>query len=397
MSRINELKQLINKHNRRLQILKQQKAQKGLNTPPEIITEIEDIEAELEGLQVELLEKVLSTEASDNSRNVDYQKKALTPLPIVLLVILLLIISAGVGYFMATVMSGEPSSISLVGLRYRTDWDSRLVDLRTVSDSGIPVESGQRLRFFDIWVSVPKNVSDDYERIQARIYIAGTEQVIGFTDMSFLDAEVVQLGDVTITSFNHGQYPDSWRIQEDWTDLQFVFVVYGDNANATLGHANIHLDPEGTAWLFDPPNLNFASVVYTVNDGPAYVLDLRNIDETGIAAAPGDTLALLEIWYRSNVKGQSNDRVTVEAYLGRSGFDSDTFEVAGSDLIEKGVHKLTNISSFRWTIPDNREFLGLNLIREGEAAERAMMDVLIVPLDSHVNSGLIPSTETILR
>ena len=54
MSRRDDIKNLIIAHERRLQKLKEQKARFGLETPPHILTEIEDIEAELERLHTAL-------------------------------------------------------------------------------------------------------------------------------------------------------------------------------------------------------------------------------------------------------------------------------------------------------------------------------------------------------
>ncbi len=51
-----DIRNLIRNHNRRLQKLKEQQALHGLDTPPKILLEIEDIEAELEQLQRELKE-----------------------------------------------------------------------------------------------------------------------------------------------------------------------------------------------------------------------------------------------------------------------------------------------------------------------------------------------------
>ncbi len=56
MSRKVDIKKLIKGCQRRLQKLKEQQAIMGLNTPPHILTEIEDIEAEIEELQKELKE-----------------------------------------------------------------------------------------------------------------------------------------------------------------------------------------------------------------------------------------------------------------------------------------------------------------------------------------------------
>lgn len=56
MSLAESINNLIATHRRRLQLLKEKKAKYGLNTPSEIIIEIEDIEAEIEQLELELKE-----------------------------------------------------------------------------------------------------------------------------------------------------------------------------------------------------------------------------------------------------------------------------------------------------------------------------------------------------
>lgn len=45
------IEKIIHQHRRRLQILKERKAQLGVNTPPEVLTEIEDIESQLEEIK----------------------------------------------------------------------------------------------------------------------------------------------------------------------------------------------------------------------------------------------------------------------------------------------------------------------------------------------------------
>ena len=54
MSKLEDLKKQIEKHHRRLQKLKEQRAEYGIDTRPHILTEIEDIEAEIEELQTEV-------------------------------------------------------------------------------------------------------------------------------------------------------------------------------------------------------------------------------------------------------------------------------------------------------------------------------------------------------
>ena len=54
MTRQENIKKLIHNHTRRLQLLKEQKALAGWSVDPRIPIEIEDIEAELRDLQIEL-------------------------------------------------------------------------------------------------------------------------------------------------------------------------------------------------------------------------------------------------------------------------------------------------------------------------------------------------------
>lgn len=54
MSRKDDIRALITEHQRRLQKRKEQQARLGINTPPEILTEIDDIEAEIQRRQTEL-------------------------------------------------------------------------------------------------------------------------------------------------------------------------------------------------------------------------------------------------------------------------------------------------------------------------------------------------------
>ncbi|MCP4369553.1 MAG: hypothetical protein GY797_15795 [Deltaproteobacteria bacterium] len=69
-SRKDDVQKLIGIKARRLQKLKEVNASEGINTPPEIIMEIEDIEAELEQLQAELLELKYSR-VDEETENVD--------------------------------------------------------------------------------------------------------------------------------------------------------------------------------------------------------------------------------------------------------------------------------------------------------------------------------------
>lgn len=57
MSRSGDVGKLLKKLNRRLQLLKEQQAVKGLNTPPEVLIEIEELESQMQSLEAELIER----------------------------------------------------------------------------------------------------------------------------------------------------------------------------------------------------------------------------------------------------------------------------------------------------------------------------------------------------
>lgn len=69
---LNHLQNLIHTYTRRLHLLKEQQAMRGLNTPPEILLEIEDIEARLEQLQTELAEVKSGSEPASQPTDLTY-------------------------------------------------------------------------------------------------------------------------------------------------------------------------------------------------------------------------------------------------------------------------------------------------------------------------------------
>jgi hypothetical protein len=269
----------------------------------------------------------------------------------------------------------SPPSVALVSLRYIVDnYDPRMVDLRTASSSGIPGTAGRALRLFDLFVSVPADAPEYV--IQAEIYV--NSQIVGATSSTPLQAGTTNLGDVNILSYNDGTVPNAWRIQPDWKDLLVFLVTYREGRVVDRYLTTIRLSADGDAWLIDPPNMNFASIVYAVNDGPELALDLRNAERVGLGVRPHDKLTLREIWYHSNA---SSDRTFIyaEASLLAEGkiFDRDSYQATPQNVIRRGINKF-DFSPLSWTIPDDRRFLDLTLYR----SDGAVMDMLILPLMS---------------
>jgi hypothetical protein len=280
-----------------------------------------------------------------------------------------------------------PPPVSLVSLRYVTDgWDPRMVDLRTASTSGIPVTPGRALQLLDLWVGVSHDAPEYL--VQAEVYVR--DQFIGCTSGERLVASAVQLGDVTANSFQHDVYTDAWRVQEDWTDLVIVLVTYRGDDVIGRTRTTIHLNPNGASWIIDPPNLNFASIVYAINDGPPLVLDLRSEDWAGLDAGPGDILTILEIWYHSNAEG---GKVYIDCHMKKdiSGTDHTVPQYTDSYEIQDGIHQLDDLT-LSLTIPDDMNFLVLKLVRD----DATVMQTLILSLDSQESPGLIHSSEAVL-
>lgn len=76
MSRIDDIKNLIEKHHRNLQKLKEQKAAFGLHTPPYILIEIEDAEAKIRHLEVQLSEQQIELDESSDGPQTTKSRKA---------------------------------------------------------------------------------------------------------------------------------------------------------------------------------------------------------------------------------------------------------------------------------------------------------------------------------
>ena len=72
MSEIKHIKTLINNHAKRLRKLKEIKAQRGLSTPVELLTEIDDIENELRPLRIQL-QALENTSPPPESETSNYQ------------------------------------------------------------------------------------------------------------------------------------------------------------------------------------------------------------------------------------------------------------------------------------------------------------------------------------
>ena len=270
-----------------------------------------------------------------------------------------------------------------------------MVDLRTVSTSGIPATAGNALRFFDLWVAVPEDAPG--YKVRVKVYANGER--IGITSSKSMDAGIVRWDGLTLENYKDGTYPDHWSVQTDWKNLEIVVAIYDGPDTIASSSTPILLAPEGDAWLLEPPNLSFASVVYSINDGPPLVLDLRTTAEVGLGVKPGDTLTILEIWYNANA-GSEQQTVSIEAFLSSNGYDPETDISTLPSAIRQGIHRLPDVSPLTWSVSADKDNLVLWLIRSGPGisgpGKSQIADGLTLPLASQESPGLIRSSEAVL-
>ncbi len=287
--------------------------------------------------------------------------------------IAVVLVAAGVGFALHALWTpSRPPAVSLVGLRYFYDgYDQRLVDLRTADTSGIPVAPEKTLRFLDVRAQAQGSAAD--YGVQAEIY-ANDESgaAIGITDFVPIRSGAFSLGDVEgKPDFSDADAPKAWRVLPSWKRLIVALVTYRNGQAIERNTTTIKLDPAGQAWLADPPEAHLTSLVYSLNDGPRRVLDLRAIDK-GLDVIRNDTLTLHEIWYSAGAESGTYT-LAVEAHLGQ-GFDSATYQRSGASPLREGMNVLNTATSLRWTIPADVSSLVVRLVR----SDHTILDTLVL-------------------
>jgi hypothetical protein len=283
----------------------------------------------------------------------------------------------------------------LLSFRYKTDnADPRLVDLRRVSTSGIPVRERQLLQFLDLKLFLPQDIPNGVSWIWLEVYDdPETSNIVGHTEAVELQPGEIQMGDISITQYADGHFPQSWLVQPHWRNLYIVLVTQHDDGSIDRQVIRVHLNPDGVAWLVEPPIVTFASIVYSINQGPDLVLDFRDVMESGLGVTAGDILTVHEIWYHANA--ENDIFVQVESHLSSSSgeFNPDTYQVSARSTIRQGIHSMASFTPLTWMVPDDLDGLVLNLTR----TDGPILDSLILPLnDSLAQPGLVRHADAIL-
>jgi hypothetical protein len=278
-------------------------------------------------------------------------------------------------------------TVSLTGLKYTVDgWNTHSVDLRIASSSGIGVEAQHMLRFTDLWVSIPATALD-YE-VYAEFYGSNDyNKPIGASDTVPVKQGAIQLGDVQVDSdFQYENAVGTWRVQKEWENITIILITKHGNDVVARNRYYVNLDPYGQSWFYTPPNVNFASIVYAVNDGPDQILDFRSDtihpDYTrSIEAAHPFTLTLREVWYNSNAT-RENSNITFYAFLTAGGYNGDTMHGTDPIPIQSDTHQIQLNKPISWAIPADSDFTNnrYKLIMYWIRNDGAVMNTINVPI-----------------
>ncbi len=279
----------------------------------------------------------------------------------------------------------------LVGLRYiADDYAPRLIDLRTAPTEGIWVQPGHALQLDNLVVAV----SDADPRYTAQIEVYADSEKIGYyTATKQLNSDRLQWGkdELVIEKYNHGNYSTTWAIQPGWKNIRLAVVTYLAGNPVKENWTSIRLDSKGTSWMYDPPYIKLASLVYTVNAGPPLVLNVPEALQKGINVNTGDQLALREVWY-STTDSNKPQTIRFEALLVKDDYDPSTFQKTSDENIQVGTHKLSSFTPMTWTVTADRKYLDLKFVR----GDRTIIDPIRIPLNPGENSGLIPESDAML-
>ena len=294
--------------------------------------------------------------------------------------------------------SSSVPPVRLVGIGYSIwAWNPQQVDLRTAATEGIAVDPDTALGLLDVRVSVPEALNSTYQT-QVEVYANDTD-FIGKTKMTPLAPGVVELGDVMPASYVYDTLKNNWRVQAEWSELTIYVNVFDQNSANALGTEKTHIklsQANGNSWWTSPPYANFVSVTYRVNEGEEQLVDLRRAESTGINIQPGDTLRILEIWYRS---WTAEDTVSIfaEAYLTSGGFNSATHLQTAEAVMMPGAHNLLEGQTFEWTVAQGKNSIVFTLSRNDGYYLSTVLDRLIIPLNAGASNHTMPSFSSLIQ
>jgi hypothetical protein len=281
----------------------------------------------------------------------------------------------------------SPGAVLVSASFMEGDWDPRIIDLRTAATSGIPIDSGNSLNLFDLWVYVPEATRGS--EVQAEVYANG--ELIGVTPIQKAIPEIMRLEDIRIKSFQHPSINNAWMIQDDWKELDIVTLTYLDGKATSSATTSIRVGSQGSSWMIASPYASFALILYKINDAKPVILDMRSAMDTGIQASPGDTLTIQQVWYQARM-GALGHQIQFEAYLSAGGYDQETLLTSPQIYQDEGVHEITGFIPLKWVVPEDKRSLVISITRD----DRTLLDRLVIPFNTEANSGLVNLSDAVV-
>jgi hypothetical protein len=277
--------------------------------------------------------------------------------------------------------------VALAALKYTAGgWDPRSIDLTKAAGDGIYVNDGYSLRLYDLWVSVPPDVSG--YKGQMEIYAQG--EVIGRSGLLDLQPGGTLFKDIYPTNYKHPTVDNAWVYRSEWEQIDIGLIVYsqGKAVGGTVA-AQLRINNTGKAWFFTPPYAHIVSVIYHVNNGPAKSLDLSTAADTGLGVKPGDTLTIEKIWYKAS-GAEKDQSMRAEVYfLAPDGNDDGMTRSSSWVTFEQGSRELLNGTSLTWeSIPADRNHFLITLVRD-DYSILDRVDRNLIAAESGSNSDML--------
>jgi hypothetical protein len=272
--------------------------------------------------------------------------------------------------------------VALTGLKYMAGgWDPQNIDLTKSATDGVRVNEGYSLRFYDLQLSVPANLKGYTGQFE--IYAKG--EVIGRSQLLPLQPGVTTFQGIIPTNYKFPGKDDAWLYDASWETIDLALIVYNQGKPAGGAVTTVRMNNTGRAWFITPPYAHLVSIIYRVNDGPQKVLDLRTAPEVGFEAAPGDSFAIDEVWYKATDTIKKNS-MQLEIYPSAGQYDSASSRTSSWITFESGNHDLLKGESLTWKlIASDRKWLVITLARD----DSTVLDRYVLPLASGQSSGIL--------
>jgi hypothetical protein len=275
-----------------------------------------------------------------------------------------------------TTMTPKPSvGISLVSVSFiENDWQPRVIDLRTASTIGIPIEAGHSLRFTDLFVNIPKETVGD--EIQVEVYDSNGKLIGATTGQRTLPG-IMKLDEINPTSYLHPNVQSAWQIQPDWKKFDIYLYLYENKRNIATSLTTILANSNGTAWMIAPPYINITALIYSVNNGDEQVLDMRSDPYPVIQANPDDIFTIHSIWYKAQ-SGDNNQTIKIGVSFNDGVNEGLDFQDSDQLQFEEGNHELVGFTPLTWTVPTNAKWAGVYLYR----GDNVVLDFVTIMLSN---------------